>query len=626
MRIAIIDSGVDISHRRLKDCDCTGVSLVLKSSSELKVADDYHDLLGHGTGIAAIVHRIVPSAELVAVKIFHQDLMATERLLCESLRWCLNNDVDIINLSLGIQTTSPSEELYRLCTDAYERRVVIVSAAHANISHESYPAYFSTVFGVTWGKVNKATEYGFIPNSPIEFIAKGTLQRVAWREGGFTISSGTSLACAYFTGITANILKSSTFTSIDTLKNGLKNGATLQLDPLQVGGKAFGDDIPVIKSSSVDRSLEVFFKPGFSDWVGNLGIFPASEKEMRAFSEFSECCIAPVVQYFDYPRNLTGVSPDNTKSGNGEPGLHRFERFDTLVTGYFADQLFETNIRYGSDLLKEALSYGKNVYSYDHRLSTYIERYQQEQGCVGEVYIPETAERHYKEILSFRYLAPVNIPVLCVLGTSNRQGKFTTQLRIKSILEREGYDVGFVSTEPQGELFGATYSFPYGYRGTVSLDKKKWTFFLRILSKGIQEYVGPHLILAGTQGTSIPRGRGRKLLGNETDTLDFVTGINPDAFVCAINPQDTVAFIADTCEIYRIYCGAEPIFFVMTPWIREFQKLKTGRTISRHRFLGDEEKHTRLGYFQDQLGKPVFDIMDIANDQAILEIIQGYFS
>ena len=626
MRIAIIDSGIDSNHKRLKDCDCKGISLDLEPSGKLKIGDDYNDRIGHGTGIAAIIHRIVPSAVLMAVKVFHQDLIATERHLCESLKWCLDNDVDIINLSLGILTQSPSEELYRLCLDAYKQGIVIVSAAHANISHESYPAYFSTVFGVTWGKVNNTREYGFIPNSPIEFIAKGTLQRVAWREGGFTISSGTSLACAYFTGITAHTLQSFTFASIDILKDKLKDGAILNLKPLQVGGKAFGDTTPVVKSSSVDRSLEEFFKPGFSDWIGNLGVFPASEKEMRAFSEFQECCVAPVVQYFDYPRNLTGSSPDIDNSLNSDSDLNLFERFDTLVTGYFADQLFETNIRYGSDLLKEALSYGKNVYSYDHRLSTYIERFQHDQECVGKVYIPETTERHYQEILPFRYLTAVKIPVLCVLGTSNRQGKFTTQLRIKSILEREGYDVGFVSTEPQGELFGATYSFPYGYRGTVSLDKKKWTFFLRILSKGIQEHVGPHLILAGTQGTSIPRERSRKLLGNETDTLDFVTGINPDTFVCAINPQDTISYIADSCEVYRIYCGAEPIFFVMTPWMREFQKLKTGRTISRHRFLSDEEKHVRLNYFQDQLGKPVFDIMDSANDQTILEIIQEYFS
>lgn len=627
MRIAIIDSGIDINHKRLRGCRCTGVSIELNSSDELAITDEYNDSLGHGTSLAAIIHRISPSAELVAVRIFHQELAATERLLCESLNWCLNNDIDIINLSLGVQTSSPSTELYQLCADAYERNVVIISAAHTDLSYESYPAYFPTVFGVTWGKVGSDTEYGFIPGSPIEFIARGTLQRIAWKNGGFTISSGTSLACAYFTGITAKTMRSFNYTSsIDSLNTKLKEGAMPGLTPLQFGGKAYNDNVPTIKSDGVKKDLEGVFRRRFSDWIGNLAVFPASEKEMNAFSNFPEYCISPVVQYFDYPRNLAYASPGKTEPNGDVTRSDRFERFDTLVTGYFTDQLFETNIKYGTELLTKSLSFGKNIFSYDRRLQAHIEQYRTKQGYSGAVYVPEVTEEHYEELLPFRFLGSVDVPMLCVLGTSNRQGKFTTQLRIKEILEQEGYRIGFLSTEPQGELFGATHSFPYGYRGTVSLEKKKWSYYLRILTRGMQEYLEPHLILTGTQGTSIPRGKSRKHLGNETDTLDFMIGVNPDAFVCAINPQDTIGYIKDTCETFRIYCGAEPLFFVMTPWMREFQKVKNGRTMARHRFLDDEEKHTKMGNFQEEIGKPVFDIMDKANDGTILELIQGFFS
>lgn len=627
MRIAIIDSGIDLSHKRLLGCRCTGVSIESNSSGELTMKDEYDDSLGHGTSLAAIIHRITPSAELVAVRMFHQDLIATESLLCESLRWCLNNNIDIINLSLGVQTNSPSKELHQLCIDAYEQNIVIVSAAHANLAYESYPAFFPTVFGVTWGKTSKLMEYGFIPDSPIEFIAKGTLQRVAWKNGGFTIFSGTSLACAYFTGITAKTMQSFNYaSSVDTIKDKLKAGATPGLSPLQFGGKAYGSNVPTIKTDGVKADLEGIFKRRFSDWIGNLAVFPASEKEMNAFSDFPEYCISPVVQYFDYPRNLAYTSPDNVEPNGNVTRSDRFERFDTLVTGYFSDQLFETNIKFGSELLTKSLSCGKNIFSYDSRLFAHIKQYQIKQGCSGDVYVPEVTEKHFEELLPFRYQGSVDVPMLCVLGTSNRQGKFTTQLRIKGILEQEGYRIGFLSTEPQGELFGATQSFPYGYRGTVSLDKKKWSYYLRILTKCIQLYLEPHLILTGTQGTAIPRGKSRKLLGNETDTLDYVIGVNPDAFVCAINPQDTISHIKDTCETFRIYCGAEPLFFVMTPWMREFQKLNNGRTMARHRFLDDEEKNTKIRHFQEAIGKPVLDIMDKANDGTVLELIQEFFS
>ena len=175
----------------------------------------------------------------------------------------------------------------------------------------------------------------------IEFIARGTLQRIAWKNGGFTISSGTSLACAYFTGITAKTMQSFNHTSsIDALKARLKESATPGLTPLQFGGKAYNDNVPMIKSDGVKTDLEGVFKRRFSDWIGNLAVFPASEKEMNAFSDFPEYCISPVVQYFDYPRNLAYASPGKTEPSGDVTRSDRFDSFDTLVTGLFHRSAF----------------------------------------------------------------------------------------------------------------------------------------------------------------------------------------------------------------------------------------------------------------------------------------------
>ena len=39
--------------------------------------------------------------------------------------------------------------------------------------------------------------------------------------------------------------------------------------------------------------------------------------------------------------------------------------FDTMVLGYFYDQLFEANIRFGNDLLAVCIKAQKNLYVYD---------------------------------------------------------------------------------------------------------------------------------------------------------------------------------------------------------------------------------------------------------------------
>ena len=57
MKIAIIDSGIDVNHIRLKDCKVIGVSLKYSEDDKLIVSDNWVDNLGHGTACAAIIHK-----------------------------------------------------------------------------------------------------------------------------------------------------------------------------------------------------------------------------------------------------------------------------------------------------------------------------------------------------------------------------------------------------------------------------------------------------------------------------------------------------------------------------------------------------------------------------------------
>lgn len=149
--------------------------------------------------------------------------------------------------------------------------------------------------------------------------------------------------------------------------------------------------------------------------------------------------------------------------------------FDTMVLGYFYDQLFEANIRFGNDLLAVCMKGQKNLYVYDPRLKAHIECLKGYAEPLFRMYMPEVSSRLHDRVMQFRHLPKVRVPVMAVMGTSNRQGKFTAQLRLKDILKREGYAVSHISTEPQGELFGADFSFPYGYNGTVSIGREKWS-------------------------------------------------------------------------------------------------------------------------------------------------------
>ncbi len=631
MRIAIIDSGIDAGHKRLKNCVCSGVSLRC-GEEKPTLSYEYGDCLGHGTACASLVHKVDPQAEIVAVKIFHRELSAKEELLCEGIRWCLGNDIDVINLSLGILTDSPSQALIGLLEEAFVKNVVVVSAAHNDLRLECYPAHFHTVFGVTWGKVDHHCLYGYLPDSAIEFIAKGTIQRVAWKDGGYSLLSGTSMACAHFTGITAGVLRQSPSMSVGELRSHLIGKADANIRALQPGSKIQGA-FPRIISGDLDEAGRRLFRwEEKMDWLGDLALFPASEKEMSGFVEFPGYCTQKIAKYIDYPRNMKRQAPNGSGKSDAIKTYDKMldaaacEDFDTMVLGYFFDQLFEANIRFGNDLLAVCMEAQKNLYVYDPRLKAHIDSLNGSAKPLFRLYMPEVNGRLHDRVMQFRHLPRVRVPVMAVMGTSNRQGKFTAQLRLKDILNREEYKVCHLSTEPQGELFGADFSFPYGYNGTVSIHRKKWSMFLRTLLKAVQEYNRPHIILTGTQGMTIPRAPNQAPLGNECDSLEFMYGVHPDALVCAINPQDSIELVVDACQAARIFCGAEPLFFIMTPWMRDYTRAGNGRMVRHHRYLHKEEMAEKMNHFQEVLHKPVIDIMDLNNDKLILDAIQDFFS
>jgi subtilisin family serine protease len=126
VRIAVLDSGVCCTHPHVgKIVD--GVTI---TADEVRAGFD--DVLGHGTAVASVIHFMNPEADLLAVKIFDRKLATSLPVVLRAIDWCLEHDVQVINLSLG--TTNPEhrsgfEEAVARCVAA---GVVIVSALEMN--------------------------------------------------------------------------------------------------------------------------------------------------------------------------------------------------------------------------------------------------------------------------------------------------------------------------------------------------------------------------------------------------------------------------------------------------------------------------------------------------------------
>jgi hypothetical protein len=616
MKIGIIDSGVEKTHRRLKDINIVREVVFGNTNMEKQDPTDY---CGHGTAVTSIISQMTPSAEFYIAKVFDRQLITEENRLVKAIDWCISNQVNIINLSLGVQTENPGSDLRNICLKAYEKRIVIVSAAYYILSQPCYPAFFPYVFGVTEGRVASVSEFGVLPDYPVEFVAKGDIHRIAHIHNSFKFSSGTSYACAYFSGIVANyLLKQKERQTVDEIKAGLVSEANPKIVSTQ--SKQF-TTIPYVIRNDMDKVAEkLLSKNAFKKDIGRMALFPVSEKEMNSFLDFPTHCIASITKYIDYPRNFSKKN-DNQPVQDWMLNDKDFLDFDTLVLGYFHEQLLYVNQKYGYELLDRALLQQKNIYVFDDKLKKYIgKKYPDFQ---GKVWCPEITEPIMQDILCFRDLSKIKTPVIAVVGTSNKQGKFTTQLRLKKILQKAGYRTAHLSTEPQSELLGADFTFPIGLNSTVKIPLTAWDVTVHALVKAIARYVNPHIIISGTQGWIVPLNRS---LFNALNMLHFLNGVQPDGVVCAINPNDTLETIHQNVQAVQSITKARLLFYTITPWERTLHQTNTGNKVMVKNLLSGDELQKRIAYYADMLQAPVFNIKEENCDQQVVQIIENFFS
>jgi len=96
LRVGVIDSGIHGAHPHIQR-DVTGVTILPDGREDPGCLDR----LGHGTAVAAAILEKAPEVELFAIKIFHQRLATQIDTLVRGIEWAVENEMDLINLSLG---------------------------------------------------------------------------------------------------------------------------------------------------------------------------------------------------------------------------------------------------------------------------------------------------------------------------------------------------------------------------------------------------------------------------------------------------------------------------------------------------------------------------------------------
>lgn len=206
VRIGIIDSGVNPKHPHVGNV-VGGISIQRNCQES-----SYLDHLGHGTAVAAVIHQKAPEAQLFAVKVFQQRLATNLDTVLRAVDWCVQHNMQIINLSLGVA----NGEYRNAFGDAVERvRSVgglIVSAMEID-GMPALPGSLPGVVGVVMDATCPQDEYHVIPNYNKQVVCASPYPRGIPGVPQERNLSGISFAVAHVTGFIARRWHSSSSTA-----------------------------------------------------------------------------------------------------------------------------------------------------------------------------------------------------------------------------------------------------------------------------------------------------------------------------------------------------------------------------------------------------------------------------
>ncbi len=208
MRIALLDSGVEIGHPALAGLTPADDIVVVPEDAKLKVMPgEGRDLYGHGTAVAGILHRVAPEAEIGSIRVLGESLSARTAIILEGARLAIERGYHILNCSLGCGILEHVLKYKYWVDEAYTKGVHVVAACNNHDSgRPEWPGFFPSVITVNMARVEADAEVYYRSGSLVEFAARGVDVEVPWCGGGMKIVSGSSFAAPQVSAMLACLL------------------------------------------------------------------------------------------------------------------------------------------------------------------------------------------------------------------------------------------------------------------------------------------------------------------------------------------------------------------------------------------------------------------------------------
>ncbi|MDA8792424.1 S8 family serine peptidase [Bacteriovoracaceae bacterium] len=298
IKIAIIDGGIDHGHEDLidylsfKESECYDKSTIPEMKDDKDGNGIKGDCLGfnffgennlpededgHGTHVAGLITEpfVINNSnhlEILPIKIFGQDKRKKKNLrtlINQAIRYAINEEVQIIHLSMGWPHSLHTAKIDDALKLAQEKNILIVSSAGNSGQFASiYPCQISNVVCVgaldvegkpaIFSNHGKNVDFYFPGEKILSTIPSNTLSgQLGIRGIGF--KSGTSQAAPLLSGILAFVKSANPLLSWPKILNNLKD--SIQFDKNQI----YNIDLDRLSLSILENKLIGFITPNLKN-------------------------------------------------------------------------------------------------------------------------------------------------------------------------------------------------------------------------------------------------------------------------------------------------------------------------------------------------------------------------
>ncbi len=220
--VAVLDTGC-APHPHIKHSIIGGANFTGDNGGRI---NDYSDNNGHGTHISGIISAsynrrngmtgVAPDAKLLVFKVLDKDgsgdITPILRAINAAINWRGHGGkrVNIIGMSFGTGKNYP--ELEKAVNLAAENDILVVTAAGNDGDGDGgndeiiYPGYYNSVFQVGASGIDDKPADFSNSNPHLDMIAPGVDILSLSANGGYTVMSGTSMACPHVAGAAALIV------------------------------------------------------------------------------------------------------------------------------------------------------------------------------------------------------------------------------------------------------------------------------------------------------------------------------------------------------------------------------------------------------------------------------------